>query len=571
MIPSRQITLEKLGIAPRYAVVLDYHDCNEGESLLYALEQYKILDRESIVTRLNSLLEEPDDYVFIVDDEKIYTLGVTKVADVDRLALLEYNDIRYYREDYNKSELPEVFREVENYNNVHLELNNNMVFVCYSVLDNIDFRSIQIALSDYSIRFIPVTPMNLDELRGLPEKPRDLVLLFRRLIIECIEKGGSDFKLDVVYENLLPKVRVRFRVDETVIDCDKFDISVEEEEQMILSMLESNCKDVLIEQIKSGPIEGSIDNILCTNRLEARFGIFKSTVGYFINIRLREAEEVERTVDELGLDYHTVEAIEYAQQKLQGLTLITGPAKSGKTTTMWGMMTAMSKLPIQCVEYSNPVEAKMPLPQVTTQTNGVLLQQLLRVAKKQDINVAFLNEIPDSITALGVRDLVNSNIHVVSTFHINRIWHLPNKLSEYYGSEFKEILSQINLVVNQKMYVKQCPHCRYVMLTDNLPRRIREFLESNGISRVYGNKGCDYCNNGEMIGGRQPFAEYLEFTQDLIEELRQINNPLDMEVFLKEYLFNNEEYKAKKVALEYKLLDAIKEGKLSYKCLFTIL
>ena len=73
------------------------------------------------------------------------------------------------------------------------------------------------------------------------------------------------------------------------------------------------------------------------------------------------------------------------------------------------------------------------------------------------ISCGFSHEIPDKSIVFGIQDLVNSSIGVITTTHLDRIWNLPYKLKEYFGETYKDMISQINGVVNQKMFIKQCP------------------------------------------------------------------------------------------------------------------
>ncbi|WP_353889454.1 ATPase, T2SS/T4P/T4SS family [Bacteroides acidifaciens] len=65
------------------------------------------------------------------------------------------------------------------------------------------------------------------------------------------------------------------------------------------------------------------------------------------------------TVDELGFPKADVSAIREIAKRRTGLTLITGAVRTGKNTTVLAIANELQKLPIQIVEYSNPVEVRM--------------------------------------------------------------------------------------------------------------------------------------------------------------------------------------------------------------------
>lgn len=83
----------------------------------------------------------------------------------------------------------------------------------------------------------------------------------------------------------------------------------------------------------------------------------------------------------------------------------------------------------------------MPFTQVDYGGDESTLLNAVRLAKKQDVNVAYINELPNKEVAFSVRDLVNSSVYVLTTMHMDRLWHLPYKLKEYYGDQFKDVIS----------------------------------------------------------------------------------------------------------------------------------
>lgn len=557
MFDTTAVKLNDLKLAPAFDRILEYHGFTEGLKLIDAIEIYKIMSRQELTRRLNEKCSCRVDYISMVTSTSIFTLN----ARMEPVELI--------REKINE-ELPADLVEVADKYNVAIEVNGETLIIFASIASSFNSDSLDLALMEFPHEIVRVTPENFREIMCIPAEKRDLLLLIRRIAVECMKEGGSDLKLDVIYKDREPTVRIRFRVDETMIESKIFpNITINEEEEMIKQLIQVHSS-LSVNDLDGGYAEGYIDSLICDPLIESRFGVSKLLVGFFINIRIQALTPNNFSVDKLGLDYDTVAALEYAEKRKQGITLITGPMKSGKSTTLWGMMGTMIKLPISCIEYSSPVEAKMALPQIDYNKNLEKLKGLLSVAKKQDINVAFLNEIPDAGIAQGVRDLANSNVHVITTFHLDRIWDLPHKLYEYYGDSFKNIMSQINLVVNQKMYVRQCPHCRIERIAEDTPPIIAKFLTNNGIKTVWDNKGCSYCNNGELKGGRLPKTEWIIFNDEIIESLRGLNEPRDMEKYLKDLVLQGKEYKEKRVALEYKLLDSVKSGELSYKELYTL-
>lgn len=236
------------------------------------------------------------------------------------------------------------------------------------------------------------------------------------------------------------------------------------------------------------------------------------------------------------------------------------------------MANKMIQDPISIVSYDSPVEVLMPFAQVDYQEDSKRLLSLVRLTKKQDVDVAFLNEIPTKEVAFAVSDLSESSIYVITTMHLDRLWQLPYRLYDYYGESYKNIISQINGVLNQKMFGVQCPHCREEKLLSELKSEpIYKLLSSKGVNSYFVTKGCKYCrdeitgSSGFIIGRNQPYAEHLIFTEEIKEHLLRCEHPWDMELYLKAKI------REKAQALEDYMVDGVKSGDLNVESLEYIL
>lgn len=570
MIDIQNIIVENMQVYKIYKPVLTAHNVAEGKKLIDALELYGIKDREDIVYILNEYAPSPEDYIYIVDDTTIRSTSNAKVEQVGKFAKIYEPIPTIFRNKEQFDKKTEKVQNIESTYGVYLEINGDTIYVFHSLFDDINRDMLNLSFPMNSLKFIPVTPMNLIELQGKSKPKYDLLLLFRILIIECINRGGSDLKLFVIHENLEPKVKIYFRVDETVIEFNKFNITLHEEISMIKQII-SQLSTQPLSVLDTGGDEMALKQPLCTNDIECRFTVSQTVPGYFANARFRDANEETYTLDNLKLDPHTIEALRYVSNKKSGGTFITGAMKTGKSTTLWALLREIQKNPWMCVEYSNPIEAKARMPQSEYHGNLVLLKQYLSLAKKQDINVILLNEVPNSDIAHYVRELINSNVHVLTTVHLSRVWHFPQLFATFYGEAYKDFITQMNLIVNQRIIVEQCPHCAYTIPVKQLDSRMRNYLLAHGIETVTENTGCEHCNKGELIGARKVYAEYFMFNNDVVTRLRHAENPGDMENIVKQIVLTDEEYVSKKVSIDMKVLDDIKGGRVSYKVLYDLI
>lgn len=533
----KEINIDNMKVPKAYINVLKYHNIIEGEELISTLDKYKIMSREIIVKCLCII---GYNNITLLDDKEIdiiYKNNKVVVNDKYGLVIVETST-------------------------------NSKVF--YNKLKAIDEIECMCDLKLNNPQFIGVLPTNLNELKGTKDKDLDDIILFRRFIAECVKEGGSDCRFEVITVDKESRVKISFRVDNTLVEYKEIFLEPKDLTNMLTTVVKE-LANVSISDFNTFPVDGNIDNILCDNKLEGRFGSCKTEGGLLFNIRIQQTQTLDKTVYDLGFDKLTENVLSYAQNKENGITLITGPQNTGKSTTLWAMANHFAKQPLACIEYSAPIEVKLPMPQVDYGSNISLLNTYLKVVVKQDMDIVFLNEIPNKNIASALRTLATSSMHVLTTFHIDRIWHLFRKLYEFYGDNFKSMLSQLNVVVNQKMYVRQCPYCTYDIMVSELENPIRNFLHKANIHTVKINKGCIKCNNGDLIGAKKVLAEHLVFDDELVQDLLRFENDIDMERYTKELFLKNENFVKSKNALEFKLLECIKNGELSYKSLYTIM
>ncbi|MGL4949767.1 MAG: ATPase, T2SS/T4P/T4SS family, partial [Anaeroplasmataceae bacterium] len=270
--------------------------------------------------------------------------------------------------------------------------------------------------------------------------------------------------------------------------------------------------------------------------------------------RIQTIATTSKTVETLGLSGHVTEYLKELSLKENGLTLVTGPVRSGKNTTVNAMINDIINSPLKIVEYSSPIETSQPFEQYDYNDDRTRLLNFINLSKKQDINIAVINELPRKEVADAVYDLVNSSIGVMTTFHINRIWDLPYKLKNYFGEDFIDLITKINGVVNQKMFVKQCSHCLEDKFSTKLPKSILSFLETHDIKTYKESRGCIQCNGTGRANQVQPFAEYLKFNKELKSRLLRCNHCYEMEELIYEHVTSSH------TSLDYPIAEAVRSG-----------
>lgn len=457
-------------------------------------------------------------------------------------------------------------------------IDSKSVKVIKSVFQTLDQTNLELDLKQFKeIEIVNITDVNFRELSEYGYRPKyDPMILFKRILIEVIKLNGTDLHFGVIHRNMRAEYPIQYRVNGDLYDLDLFTLDKELNHSIISTLVETKTSANSLDLSLPDGITANSSDILDNGNVELRIAANKVKDGLQCVIRIQEKKTFSYTIDSLGFNKEAQDFLMWLSKKRSGITLITGAIRTGKNTTAFALANEMIKYPIKMIDYSSPIEVLMPFNQVDYLADENNLLACVRLAKKQDVNVAFLNEIPSKEVAFAVKDLVNSSIHVITTIHMDRIWHLPYKLNEYYGDSYKDVISQINGVMNQKMFDVMCPNCRESYPTSSIRDLAKKaFLEERGLQNVWVAKGCEKCistvkhsghnKTGSVIGANQPYVEFLRFDDKLKSRLLACDHAWQMEEIIKEVVREN------KNTLEDTMFDGIQRGVLDYNALDYIL
>lgn len=552
----RTLNINDFNLSDRVKNIFHSNLIKEPETILQTLEFYKFKQQLDLVKELNSIKHE------------VQLGDMNPIQDCIELVKTVTEDPKFaeIREKYNV--LVDMTEDRQDENGLPV------IRIILPLFSQVDKVRLELDLNNYSVQYVYVTYSNFKNLVG-EEKFEQLYcfdweprLVFMRLVMEAMDLGGTDLHVTVEHHSKKPSYKVYYRRDEVLCPINLFNLTPELCKSMIYKTIESDSSKDSIDLFEAYGVITRIHDLFKDGTVELRLSANKVLNGYDYVARIQEITNVTRTIETLGFPEKTQKALDFIADRRAGLTFITGPLRTGKTTTLFALANKMSAAPIKIKSYEDPIEALMPFPQIDYKSNPDNLVNAIRVAKKQDIDVALLNEIPDKSVAFAVQDLVNSSIYVLTTLHVNRIWHIPYKLIEYYGSGYKNIISQINGVFNQKMFASLCDKCCIPKYVNDLEdERKKKILQDNNVDIYYEAQGCAECYDlktgfyGVQLGKGQPYCEFLLFTDELKSKLLQCAEPYEMEQIIKEEVMKNGD------SLEHELSVAISKKKLAITAL----
>jgi type IV pilus assembly protein PilB len=183
--------------------------------------------------------------------------------------------------------------------------------------------------------------------------------------------------------------------------------------------------------------------------------------GEKVVMRILDESNQAITLTDLGYWGHSLEVISQALTEPNGMVLITGPTGSGKSTSLFSILTLLNTPDVNISTVEDPVEYKIPgINQ--TQTNvkaGMTFASGLRALLRQDPNIIMVGEIRDAETAnLAVQAALTGHL-VFSTLHTNNAATTLPRLLDMDIEPFL-IASTVRAVVGQRLVRRLCKVCR---------------------------------------------------------------------------------------------------------------
>lgn len=232
------------------------------------------------------------------------------------------------------------------------------------------------------------------------------------------------------------------------------------------------------------PQDGRIKINMAGTNLSLRVSSLPVMDGEKIVMRLLDESTKAQTLEELGYKGQALVAIERALGKPHGMLLVTGPTGSGKSTTLYSVLSALNTIGVNISTVEDPVEYRI---QGVNQTQvaskvGMTFSSGLRALLRQDPDIIMVGEIRDGETAeMAVHAALTGHV-VLSTLHTNNAAGCLPRLLDMEIEPFL-IASTVNAVIGQRLVRKLCPHCVESYTPDE--KIIEEIIEDFGLRKGF--------------------------------------------------------------------------------------
>lgn len=313
-----------------------------------------------------------------------------------------------------------------------------------------------------------------------------IIKLVNMIITQAVQDRASDIHIEPYEKDLT----VRFRIDGILY---QMFTSPKKFQGAIISRIKIMANLNIAENRL--PQDGRIQVKIGGKDIDIRVSVFPTYFGERVVLRLLNKTDMKFDLSSLGFSDESLASFEQLIKKTYGIVLVTGPTGSGKTTTLYSVLTGLKTPEINVLTVEDPIEYQLPgigqmqvKPKIDlTFANG------LRSILRQDPDVIMIGEIRDLETAeIAVQSALTGH-RVFSTLHTNDAASGITRLIDM-GVEPFLITSSVNAFLAQRLVRRLCTHCRESY------RPSAKILNEIGIRasrgkgvKFYRAKGCEKC------------------------------------------------------------------------------
>ncbi|RJP35769.1 MAG: hypothetical protein C4547_08955 [Phycisphaerales bacterium] len=304
----------------------------------------------------------------------------------------------------------------------------------------------------------------------MTREQHDVSSLIDDVLCRALARGASDVHFDPTDADLL----IRVRVDGQLLDFERVPARLGPNliaRLKVLGSLLTYRMDIPQEgglawrprpSDDSAPADTGRDAAPLDEVTDLRVATFPTIRGERAVVRVFTRQSGLQSLAALGLPPEQVAMLRAAVQQPSGLLVFTGPAGSGKSTTMYALIRdLLARYPERSiVTLEDPVEQRVDrVTQVQIQPHGELsYERCLRSLLRQDIQVLLIGEIRDARTAAVTVDAALTGHLILTTVHSSDPAQTVLRLLEM-GVPAYQLVSTLALVCAQRLLRRRCPAC----------------------------------------------------------------------------------------------------------------
>jgi type II secretory ATPase GspE/PulE/Tfp pilus assembly ATPase PilB-like protein len=339
------------------------------------------------------------------------------------------------------------------------------------------------------------------------EYTQPIVRLVGALLVDAVKRRASDIHFEPEYAF----IRIRYRIDgvlEQIRSLHKTywpGIAVRLKVMCGMNIAETRA-----------PQDGRMSLNLNGRPIDFRVSSQPGIHGENIVLRILDREKSIMPMESMGFTPDALRQLQLMMARPEGILIITGPTGSGKTTTLYSMLSHLNNETINIMTLEDPVEYPVTLMRQTSVNETVKLDFAngIRSIMRQDPDIILVGEIRDKETAEMAFRAAMTGHQVFTTLHTNSALGVFPRLLDI-GIPPGIMAGNIIGVVAQRLIRKLCPHCKTPYVPDDSEALILGWREA-GEPVIYQATGCDRCE-GKGYRGRLALIEVLRLDTNMDE------------------------------------------------------
>ncbi len=337
------------------------------------------------------------------------------------------------------------------------------------------------------------------------EYTQPVVRLVGALLMDAVKRGASD----IHFEPEQAFLRIRYRIDGVLLQVRSLHKSYWGGVAVRLKVISG----LDISETRAAQ-DGRLNMNLIGRPIDFRVSTHPTIHGENIVLRVLDREKSIIPLENMGLRTAVSDEMRLMLNRPEGIVIVTGPTGSGKTTTLYSLLTHRNDESVNIMTLEDPVEYPVALMRQTSvsEVNKVDFANGIRSIMRQDPDIILVGEIRDEDTATMAFRAAMTGHQVFTTLHTNSALGAFPRLMDI-GILPNILAGNIIGVLAQRLVRVLCPHCKTPHKLDDIERKVLR-LKSSARPKVYRAKGCDKCYQ-QGYRGRMAIMELLRIDSDI--------------------------------------------------------
>lgn len=334
-----------------------------------------------------------------------------------------------------------------------------------------------------------------------------------KFVNQIVWEAFRDRSTDIHFEPQEDELRIRYRID-GILHQAPMPPQLKRYQAAIISRIKVMSGMNIAE--KRLPQDGRINVRIKGEELDIRVSTVPTVYGESVSLRLLTRGKIFFSLDKLGFSPQDESQIRELIVKPHGIILITGPTGSGKSTSLYAMLSSINSVTKRIITVEEPVEYELKgINQIAMRPEiGLNFAMGLRHILRQDPNVIMVGEIRDLETAeIAIRAALTGHL-VFSTLHTNDAPSAFTRLIDM-GIEPFLVASSVEAIMAQRLVRTICQKCRLEQKVDHEYLRRIGYPEAEiPTAKFWKGAGCEECR---LLGyqGRLAIYELMVMTENL--------------------------------------------------------